>query len=628
MRELTDKRTRFSKTFDLGGGRRRLEIGQQPMHFERDGALHDVDLTPKLDRRRKLHLVKDCAYALRIADDRPAYYYNSPSGKQVEVELLGAVGKPISEGGLLKWPEVGKDTDYVIQPLPAGCSTLLFLHSPEAPRKWSWRVSGDLGLILPLSGRDAAGRRLELIERRDPKSGTIEVEWTGRATSLGGLRREKRVSWSEEVSWPVAIDPTVNESITAGADDAYSIWVASGASFYYFGGTGAALGVGRYASVRLYAGLRFQTVSVTQGATINSATLTVRVATVQGSPNINIYGNDVDDAAAWSDPANRVKNIAKTSAVANLASWVNDADNAIDVATVVSEIVARAGWAAGNDMAFGFFDNGAGSATDRAIFAALEHPSLTEARLTIDYSDAGAEVITTAMSASGSGTLAAIGASQAAATVSAAGAGAVTSVGSSVASAALSAVGSTGRQAALSAAGSGTVSAVAASIASADVAAAGAGAATFASAAAGTIQTAVSAAGTGAATFASASVAVAEAVLSASGAGGAAFEAADEGLVITPDAPANIPAGGGGGFGPTPPHDRKRFRIRKEKSKPKVITVRIGDWPEDPQIILERRERAEREEFHRSLIERPFEAPVESIDDEEEILLTILALAA
>jgi hypothetical protein len=88
------------------------------------------------------------------------------------------------------------------------------------------------------------------------------------------------------------------------------------------------------------------------------------------------------------------------------------------------------------------------------------------------------------------------------------------------------------------------------------------------------------------------------------------------------------PVGGGGGFGPAPHLDDKRFRTRKDKSRPKVITVRIGDWPENPQIILGREQDAERESFYRQLSQRKEPEILSAVDEEEQILLAILAMAA
>lgn len=389
MRELEHKRTRTSKTYDLGGGQYRLEVGQLPMHFERDGRWCDIDLTPRWDDHARHYILRDCPFSLKIGD-HPVYVYNAKDGRRVEVELITNAQYPsITDGSLVKWPDVGINTDYVIQPLPSGCTTLLILNSPDSPRRWSWRVRGDMSLLHPLVGKDSAGRVLELIERRDADAGTIEVEWTGRTLVPRSLRKERRLTWDSTVTWPVVIDPTVNESVAAGADDAYSFWVANGASFAGFYNSNTLIYAGRGGTIKDYVGIRFQTIAIPNGETINSADLTVRVTSVTGTPNLNIFGNDVDDAAAWADPGNRIKNISKTTASTNKATWSNGADNVISVTSIVSEIIARAGWASNNDIAFGFFDNAA-LGNHLLGIAALEHATLTEARLSITYGAAAA----------------------------------------------------------------------------------------------------------------------------------------------------------------------------------------------------------------------------------------------
>lgn len=389
MREIEEKRTRFSKTFDLGAGRRRLEVGQIPRHFERNGRLADISLAHALDEARGQFVFRDCQHSLRIDSNVPAYAYNSSDGKRVSVELVTRARGCLAEDGLYKWAEVGANTDYVIQPLPAGCATLLILNGPDSPREWSWRVAGDMSLIVPLAGKDSGGRRLELIETRDRENGIIAVRWTGRTIAPRELRQKKEAVWSDDVTWPVVIDPTVNENIAANGDDAHSVWYGSGAVFQSFYGGANLLSFGRAGTAFAYAGVRFQTIAVPVGATINSATLTIRVNSVTGTPNINFFGNDTDDAAVWANPGNRIKNITKTTASVNKTTWSAGADNDITVTDLVAEIVARAGWASNNDMAFGFFNN-AGSGNHFLNCAALEHATLTEARLAIDYTEAGA----------------------------------------------------------------------------------------------------------------------------------------------------------------------------------------------------------------------------------------------
>lgn len=178
-------------------------------------------------------------------------------------------------------------------------------------------------------------------------------------------------------------------------------------------------------------------------------------------------------------------------------------------------------------------------------------------------------------------------------------------------------------EAAASASGASTPVAAAAAAASAQAEAAGTSTPTASGASLATAH--ASASGVGTAAASTAAPIIASAAVSAEGASTAIAIAEGSGLAI----PDFTPVGGGGGFGP-PGHryDKPRFRTRKDKSHPKVITVRIGDWPEDPQIILERQEKAEREDFHRRLANRPDDIVVESVDEDEQALLEILAFAA
>jgi hypothetical protein len=387
MKELLEKRTRYSKTFDLGNGKRLLRTGRAPRHFMVDGALVDIDTTPKIGRNN-LYEVDKAPYALRIDPQRPAYLYTSESGQWVEVELVRVgeketgVSAGLLDGGLVKWAEIAKDTDLVMSPLRRGIETLLFLHSPQAPKLWRWRVRGNKQLLVPPSGRDALGKRLELVTRWDGDD--LEIIWTGRAASRWGLRHKAMDAWQSDIAWPVRIDPTVNESITAGSDDVGSIW--NGVNFVSFSSTYGLQAAGHYTAFTFFAGLRFQTVAVPQGATIDSATLTINVIAQAGTPNLTVYGDDVDDAPAWANPSSRIKDITKTTASANVVNPGTGLE-AINVQSIVQEIVNRVGWASNNDMRFGFFDNVGGN----NIFnmEALEAAGTSEADLDITYTAAG-----------------------------------------------------------------------------------------------------------------------------------------------------------------------------------------------------------------------------------------------
>lgn len=209
-------------------------------------------------------------------------------------------------------------------------------------------------------------------------------------------------------------------------------------------------------------------------------------------------------------------------------------------------------------------------------------------------------------------------------TISAAAGGVSSAAGSSAGTGAAQGSGASSAATALSAAGSGTATGGGGAVAASVFSMAGTGTLSAVGEEAPADRGAANISGTGALTGASASIASATFSLSGSGSLAAASpESEPEPVVTFP------PVGGGGGLGPSGyRQDKQRFRTRKDKSHPKVITVRIGNWPEDPQIILERREQAERDEFYQSFPDAPFEEIVESGDDEEAILLAILAIAA
>lgn len=172
------------------------------------------------------------------------------------------------------------------------------------------------------------------------------------------------------------------------------------------------------------------------------------------------------------------------------------------------------------------------------------------------------------------------------------------------------------------ASGTGAATGAAAAIAATVFSAAGSGTVTAVGSVGGEVDAAASIGGSG--TAAAMATSIAGAAASANGSGAAAAVPESSGLPL----PDYAPVGGGGGFGPAPRHAKQPFRTRKDKSHPKVITVRIGDWPEDPQIILAREEESERAAFYRQLSQRKDPEIISAVDEEEQFLMAILAAAA
>ena len=383
MREIIEKRRPHCKVFDLGGRKRKVRVSRAPLHYVRDGRLVDIDTTPRL--AGKLLEVTEAPYRLKIDPERPAYLYTTATGRQVEVELIEVGGKPVNargsaqEAGTVRWKGIAPATDVAFRPLRKGIEALVVLYGPEAPRTWKWRVRGDKDLLLPPKGHDAKQQRLELTHSYD--GDVLTVEWTGRATSRKMLRRKQRST--DDIAWPAIVDPSVNESIVAGSDD---------------GGTD---GFGQYLNYSVvyagfynnpyYAGVRFQTLALPQGAVITSAILTIDIVSLFDPASIRVFGDDADDVPTWST-GSRIRDITKTSEFADIAPQSTGL-YPIGVTGIVQEIVDRTGWASGNNMRFGMFHNGPNNGMRIIGIACLEHATRTEAQLEIEYEEAGGAAV-------------------------------------------------------------------------------------------------------------------------------------------------------------------------------------------------------------------------------------------
>jgi hypothetical protein len=100
---------------------------------------------------------------------------------------------------------------------------------------------------------------------------------------------------------------------------------------------------------------RFVSVTIPQGATINTATLglTQETAAATNPTDANIYGNDVDNAAQPTTYADIVS-MTQTTAT-TLADVSSAATKAYDVTSIVQEIVNRGGWTSGNALLLAMF---------------------------------------------------------------------------------------------------------------------------------------------------------------------------------------------------------------------------------------------------------------------------------
>ncbi|MCB1529092.1 MAG: hypothetical protein KDJ45_15520, partial [Hyphomicrobiaceae bacterium] len=216
MKEIGNLRGRFSKTLDIGGGKRRVELSGRPRHY-RDpltGSWKDIDTTPRSIGGGQFKPV--AVQQLLTIGYGPAYRYHTKGGRPLAVKLLGGRDVvPVIEDKSVVFYDIFPDTDYIMTPLEEGCATFLRLKSAAAPRQWQWRTTGATDLLQPIVGRDASARDAEL--QKELRGSTLSVVWSGRVAHRNDLR--DGTGYVDDAVYPVLIDPTVNEAVSATADD-------------------------------------------------------------------------------------------------------------------------------------------------------------------------------------------------------------------------------------------------------------------------------------------------------------------------------------------------------------------------------------------------------------------------
>lgn len=147
-------------------------------------------------------------------------------------------------------------------------------------------------------------------------------------------------------------------------------------------------------SLGSWTALRFQNVTIPQGATINSATIS-GWATSAKNISSSIYANKVANAGAIPTTTNGISGLTRTTAN---VSWAQNSLTASafnvspDISAVIQEIVNQGGWSIGNALTIilGNSEN----VTLAASFEAYDGSPSEAAQLTIDY--IGGPVITPA----------------------------------------------------------------------------------------------------------------------------------------------------------------------------------------------------------------------------------------
>lgn len=141
-------------------------------------------------------------------------------------------------------------------------------------------------------------------------------------------------------------------------------------------------------------GLRFNNVTIPQGATINYAQLRLFsfYETSTSTILVRVYGEAADDAAAFSSGSDVTGRTTTTAYVdwdvGADQNWAANLWNGTpDLKSIISEIVGRAGWTSGNDIVLLLKDNGGTGTFDGHDVETYDRGASSAARIDIIYSE-------------------------------------------------------------------------------------------------------------------------------------------------------------------------------------------------------------------------------------------------
>lgn len=394
--EVVEKRTERGKTFDLGGGYFHLSQSIGPVHYkDENGDWQEIDLSFRFVEAAEgaVWRMDKAAYICDVFTDRVGWRHTSREGWWRQCELVSVDGVPVvfdrlprlGEANVVLYDGVTPDLDVKVVAYRLKSEKF---HKPAKPMTLTWRVTASDGaggtFQEKTRGWDKGGDTLEMVSALDGE--TFTETWTGRVSKVVD-KRTRRKAWTTEPEYPVMVDASITENIVANVDDGHegmtaypftqAVWASISGPYINAGGI-------EYTAER-QPGFRFRTLALPAGATINAATLTLNiVVNVWGTPQLNLYGDKVTDAAMWSN-GNLPTGITKTTAHVAVSPTATGTGYGINVQAVVSEIAALTGWASGNNLRFALINQVAGPAT--ALFGIEDYVNAAgnEAQIDITY---------------------------------------------------------------------------------------------------------------------------------------------------------------------------------------------------------------------------------------------------
>ena len=389
--EIVEKRDHQSKTFQINENNYKLVVDKAIIHFQDDdGIFKEVNLFIRDVRGKKI--MNSANYKVEVFTDRVGYRLKqrgTNSWFTIELEQIGKMAPDFSnlsskvEGNHMTWTGFSQDLSMKLVLNSDNPQIYSILESPNAAKKFRWKIEHEGNFSFSSFGNDNNGDSTELVTSTDVVNDSIFIyseEWTGRVARIND-KKTRIKSYYDDPFYPVIIDPTATLNIAANNDDGGKTtfnanWLPNSPAF------------GHSTTSNFFTpGFRFTSIAIPTGVTVSSATLTLQIRTyisASAAPG-KIWGDNVDNAAAWST-SDLPAGITKTSSSTNYSptKTVNAVDN-IDVTAQVTQILARGGWASGNAMRFAALSNTGGGTNNYVNFYDFNTTPAKAAQLVINY---------------------------------------------------------------------------------------------------------------------------------------------------------------------------------------------------------------------------------------------------
>lgn len=213
LEEIQELRKENTKTYKTLDGKQKLIAHIDPIHYERDGKLYDIDTSIQNGK------VENVPYKGTILKDKIGVSIIKDEGEMtIEVEEIG-YKYPLFSDSRATFEDVSKDVDIIINFTESGANVWRILKSPEAEKTIIWKITQDEKLkemrVNPVFyGTDAEGRPVQLkteiisnLVKNGKKIYYIKDVFTGKTLAVDEKTRVR--SLSDKVTYPVMIDPEI-----------------------------------------------------------------------------------------------------------------------------------------------------------------------------------------------------------------------------------------------------------------------------------------------------------------------------------------------------------------------------------------------------------------------------------